>query len=283
MLQVKYARKMSNQPHVLEVRPVRAFADNYIWLIESPAMPGRVVAVDPGDAAPVAAELRRSGESLAAILLTHHHADHIGGVAGLLELGEVPVIGPDDARIPRCTRTVHDRERCDLPKLGLGFDILAVPGHTLSHIAFWGHGAVFSGDTLFSAGCGRMFEGTPTQMNASLNRLRALPADTRLYCGHEYTAANLRLALAVEPGNADAIDYRDALERTRAADLARAAAPEGLTPSLPSSLALEIRVNPFLRCDMPAGRAAAEAHAGRPLPHPEEVFAVLSAWKDQFR
>ncbi len=142
----------------LDVRPVRAFADNYIWLIESPRVPGRVVAVDPGDAAPVRAELRRSGASLAAILLTHHHPDHIGGVEGLLELGSVPVIGPEDARIALRSRTVRDGERCDLPDLGLGFEILAVPGHTLSHIAFWGHGALFCGDTLFSAGCGRMFE-----------------------------------------------------------------------------------------------------------------------------
>ncbi len=159
MLQVKYARKMSIPSTHANVRPVRAFADNYIWLIESPAAPARVVAVDPGDAAPVIAELERSGASLAAILLTHHHPDHIGGVPDLLRRGPVPVIGPDDARIAQRTRTVHDGERCELPDLGLAFEILQVPGHTLSHIAFWGHGALFCGDTLFSAGCGRMFEG----------------------------------------------------------------------------------------------------------------------------
>src|SRR6266404_4129591 len=228
----------------LDVRPVRAFADNYIWLIESPRVPGRVVAVDPGDAAPVRAELRRSGASLAAILLTHHHPDHIGGVEGLLELGSVPVIGPEDARIALRSRTVRDGERCDLPDLGLGFEILAVPGHTLSHIAFWGHGALFCGDTLFSAGCGRMFEGTPIQMNASLNRLRALPPETRMFCGHEYTAANLRFALTVDPDNRTAQDYRDAVERMR---------------------------------------AAAEAHAGRPLAEAADVFAVLRSWKDTYR
>jgi hydroxyacylglutathione hydrolase len=257
----------------LVVRPVRAFADNYIWLIESPRVPGHVVAVDPGDAAPVCAELRRSGLSLAAILLTHHHPDHIGGVEGLLELGSVPVIGPDDARIALRNRTVHDGERCDLPDLGLGFEILAVPGHTLSHIAFWGHGALFCGDTLFSAGCGRMFEGTPIQMNASLNRLRALPPDTRMFCGHEYTAANLRFALTVDPGNRTAQDYRDAVERLRAAG----------APTLPSPLALEIRINPFLRCDTAAVRASAEAHAGRPLPEAADVFAELRSWKDSYR
>jgi hydroxyacylglutathione hydrolase len=255
------------------VRPVRAFADNYIWLIESPRLPGRVVAVDPGEAAPVIAELKRSGASLAAILLTHHHPDHIGGVPELLRLGKVPVIGPDDDRIPGRTRTVRDRERCELPDLGLAFDILHVPGHTLSHIAFWGHGALFCGDTLFSAGCGRMFEGTPTQMSASLNRLSGLPPETEIFCGHEYTAANLRFALTVDPANTAALEYRDSVARLRTADL----------PTLPSRISLENRVNPFLRCDATAVRAGAEAHAQRPLREPVEVFAVLRAWKDRFR
>jgi hydroxyacylglutathione hydrolase len=232
-----------------------------------------VVAVDPGDAAPVIAELQRSGASLAAILLTHHHPDHIGGVPELLRHGAVPVIGPADSRIPQCTRTVHDGERCELPDLGLCFEILHVPGHTLSHIAFWGHGALFCGDTLFSAGCGRLFEGTATQMSTSLNRLRSLPPDTRVFCGHEYTAANLRFALAVEPANGAALEYRDQVDRVRALG----------NPSLPSTMALEIRVNPFLRCDVPAVVAAAEAHAGQTLEDPALVFGVLRAWKDQFR
>jgi hydroxyacylglutathione hydrolase len=264
---------MSNQSSPLEVRPVCAFADNYIWLIAAPRSPNRVVAVDPGDAAPVIAELDRSGASLAAILLTHHHPDHIGGVSELLDRGPVPVIGPDDRRIAQRTRTVHDGERCELPDLGLTFDILHVPGHTLSHIALWGHGALFCGDTLFSAGCGRMFEGTPTQMNASLNRLRDLPPATQMFCGHEYTAANLRFALTVEPSNRAALEYRDRVAALRAAG----------SPTLPSQLSLERNVNPFLRCDSAAVRAAAEAHAGRSLHEPAEVFGVLRAWKDQFR
>ena len=264
---------MSNQSSPLDVRPVSAFADNYIWLIAVPHSPDRVVAVDPGDAAPVVAELDRSGASLAAILLTHHHPDHIGGVSALLDLGPVPVIGPDDRRIAQRTRTVHDGERCELPDLGLAFDILHVPGHTLSHIALWGHGALFCGDTLFSAGCGRMFEGTPTQMNASLNRLRDLPPETRMFCGHEYTAANLRFALTVEPSNRAALEYRGRVEGLRAAG----------RPSLPSQLSLERLVNPFLRCDNPEVQGAAEKHAGRPLRDPAEVFGALRAWKDQFR
>src|SRR6202790_16547 len=258
-------------PH-LDVRPVRAFSDNYIWLIDSPRGEA-LVAVDPGDAAPVIAELRRRGGSLAAILLTHHHPDHIGGVPELLRHWGVPVIGPDDARIAQRTRTVRGGERCELSDLGLSFEILQIPGHTVSHVAFWGHGAVFCGDTLFSAGCGRMFEGTPKQMNASLNRLRELPPETQVFCGHEYTAANLRFALTVEPINSTALEYQESVQRIR----------ELGEPSLPSTLNLEIRVNPFLRCDKPAVRAAAEAHAGKSLEDPAEVFGVLRAWKDHFR
>jgi hydroxyacylglutathione hydrolase len=272
---------MSNES--IAVRPVGAFTDNYIWLIEAPWRPGSVVVVDPGEAGPVQAELDRSGHSLAAILLTHHHPDHIGGVRELLERASapranvpranVPVIGPDDSRIPLLTRTARDGERCELPDLGLGFDILHVPGHTLSHIAFWGHGALFCGDTLFSAGCGRMFEGTAVQMIASLNRLRSLPQETKVYCGHEYTAANLRFALTVEPENRAALEYQESVAQLRARG----------TASLPSRLSLEIRVNPFLRCDVPAVRAAASARAGRALEEAADVFGVLRAWKDQFR
>jgi hydroxyacylglutathione hydrolase len=264
---------MSIHTPPLLVRPVRAFSDNYIWLIESPRAQGRVIAVDPGDATPVLAELQGSGQSLAAILLTHHHPDHIGGVPELLRHGAVPVIGPDDVRIAHRTLTVHDGESCDLPDLGLSFEILQVPGHTLSHIAFWGHGALFCGDTLFSAGCGRMFEGTPTQMNASLNRLSRLPPETRMFCGHEYTAANLRFALAVDPNNPAALDYQDSVARLRA---------QG-NPSLPSTMALEIKVNPFLRCEDPTVVRAAENHAGKSLNDPARVFGALRAWKDQFR
>ena len=257
----------------LSVRPVRALSDNYIWLIDSPRTPGQVVAVDPGEAAPVLAELQRSGASLAGILLTHHHPDHIGGVPALLQHEAVPVIAPDDPRIAHRTRTVYDGERCELPNLGLSFEILAVPGHTLSHIAFWGHGALFCGDTLFSAGCGRMFEGTPVQMNASLTRLRDLPPDTRMYCGHEYTAANLRFALTVDPANGAALEYQARVDDIRAAG----------NPSLPSTMGLECRINPFLRCDDLAVVKAAELHAGKPLEETAAVFGVLRAWKDQFR
>jgi hydroxyacylglutathione hydrolase len=264
---------MSFHTAPLNVRPVRAFADNYIWFIESPRDPEQVAVVDPGDADPVIAELRRSGASLAAILLTHHHSDHIGGVAALLAEWRVPVIGPEDVRIPQLTQTVRDADHCDLPDLGLSFEILHVPGHTLSHIAYVGHGTLFCGDTLFSAGCGRMFEGTALQMSTSLDRLRRLPPETLMFCGHEYTAANLRFALAVDPANEAALAYRDTVDSIRAAD----------APSLPSNLALENRVNPFLRCEDPTVRSAAEAHVGETLNSPVQVFGALRAWKDRFR
>jgi hydroxyacylglutathione hydrolase len=264
---------MTNETNPLNVRAVRAFADNYIWLIAAPARPGAVVAVDPGDADPVRAELQRAGLSLAAIFLTHHHADHIGGVAALLAHAAVPVIGPDDDRIALKTRAVQGGDRVALDDLGLAFEVLAVPGHTSSHVAFWGHDALFCGDTLFSAGCGRLFEGTPLQMRRSLQRLAALPGSTRMYCGHEYTAANLRFALAVDPDNVAARAYRDAVALRRAAD----------EPSLPSTVELERAVNPFLRCSNAAVRAAAERHAGQPLGDETEVFAELRGWKDGFR
>jgi hydroxyacylglutathione hydrolase len=261
----------------LRVYPVRAFTDNYIWLIEAPRDARKVVAVDPGEAAPVLSALERLGASLAAILLTHHHADHIGGVAELRAAAEVPVFGPDDARIPDLTRRLVEGDSVVLDSLGLRFVTLHVPGHTLSHIAFHGHESVFCGDTLFSAGCGRLFEGTAAQMSASLGRLAALPAATRVYAGHEYTAANLRFAREVESDNPEARAYGLRVAQLRAGDL----------PTLPSTIGLETRVNPFLRCREPDVCASVAAHDGPPLAaasaDPVAVFAALRAWKDGFR
>jgi hydroxyacylglutathione hydrolase len=260
-------------PDGVTIEPIDAFKDNYIWCIRAG---GRAVVVDPGESAPVLAALQRGGLSLGGILLTHHHADHIGGVAALVQaLGQVPVWGPADPRITEATVHVGDGDRVVLDGLGadgLAFDVIEVPGHTSSHIAFHGHGLLFSGDTLFSVGCGRMFEGTPPQMWASLDRLAALPASTRVFCGHEYTAANIAFARAVEPGNAAIDAWATEVERLRAAG----------RPSLPSRIETERATNPFLRCAQPEVARSAAAHAGRALENPVEVFAELRAWKNAF-
>jgi hydroxyacylglutathione hydrolase len=247
-----------------------AFADNYIWTLrDSPA--GAPVVVDPGDAAPVLAMADAAGIAPAALLLTHHHPDHIGGVAELLRRWPgLPAFAPADERIDLPCRRVGDG---DVVEVGAWrFDVLAVPGHTLSHIAFHGHGLLFCGDTLFSLGCGRLFEGTPAQMLASLDRLAALPAQTQVCCGHEYTLANAAFAAAVEPAN-------PALQR-RTADV-RALRDRG-APSLPALLADEVAANPFLRVDAPAVGAAIAARLGRAPAGRAEAFAVLRQWKDGF-
>jgi hydroxyacylglutathione hydrolase len=258
---------------MLEVSPVRAFSDNYIWLIRAPADPGAAVVVDPGEARPVDAVLERHGLRLRAILVTHYHADHVGGVAELAASHGAAVFGPARERLPCEARTLDDGDDVRLAELGLEFLVMALPGHTLGHIAYCGHGALFCGDTLFSGGCGRLFEGTPAQMLGSLDRIAALPDATRIYCAHEYTLGNLRFAASVEPGNAEVIDALEATRVLRERDAI----------TLPSDLARERRINPFLRCREPAVKSAAEAHAGRPLPDPVDVFAAVRSWKDGFR
>ena len=254
---------------MIEIIPVPAFADNYIWLLRQ----GRHVAVvDPGDAEPVLAHLRAHDLTLVAILNTHHHADHVGGNAALLERFDVPVFGPEREAIPGVTHRLRQGESIRVPELGVGYAVIDVPGHTAGHIAYVGEGVVFCGDTLFACGCGRLFEGTPAQMHASLAKLAALPGDTRAYCAHEYTLANIRFARAVEPDNA-ALRARESQESAKRG--------QGL-PTVPSTMALECATNPFLRSSEPAVIAAAQAHVGRALDDPVEVFTVLRAWKNSF-
>lgn len=250
--------------------PVRAFTDNYIWVIQRDAY---AVVVDPGDARPVLQFLRDKQLQLTAILTTHHHADHTGGNLALLAHYPVPVYGPASENIPGITRPLRDAEVVSLPKLMLDLSVLEVPGHTLGHIAYYGTGSLLCGDTLFAAGCGRLFEGTPAQMAVSLARLAQLPDDTAVYCAHEYTLANIAFALSVDGSNPALIERARVERDKRAADL----------PTLPSSIGLEKATNPFLRCHTAAVREAAESWAGTSLPDDIAVFAALREMKNGFR
>lgn len=262
------AFKLGAMPTVLHVH---AFKDNYVWLIRGRS-PTHVAVVDPGDAQPVLDFLTREHLTAAAILCTHHHADHVGGVAELTRAYPMPVYGPARERIDGVTHRLKEGDIVTLTELGLAFRVLDIPGHTSGHIAYTGHDLLFSGDTLFSAGCGRLFEGTAEQMHDSLNRLAALPESTAVYCGHEYTLANLQFALTVEPNNAHALACRaEAQERRQHGE-----------PTLPSTIGRERRVNPFLRTTLPGVRAAAEHQAGQRLQDEVEVFAALRRWKDGF-
>lgn len=253
----------------LTLSALPAFADNYIWMIDD----GRdAVVVDPGDANPVRSALEKRGLRLTGILVTHHHRDHVGGLQALHPVLEGEVWGPAGEVLPEPVVRCAQGDRIDL--LGGPWDVIDVPGHTAGHIAFFGGHALgnpvlFCGDTLFSAGCGRVFEGTPAQMHASLSRLAAMPAATRVCCAHEYTVSNLRFAATVEPDNV-------AIQQHTAWCLAQRA--QGLA-TLPSTIGIERGINPFLRCDEPAVRSAAASQG--PIDSPVDVFARLREWKNR--
>ena len=250
-------------PHIIE--PIPAFEDNYIRALRHA---GQVAVVDPGEAAPVLRFLERTGDRLTAILVTHRHGDHISGIAELVAQHPVPVFGPAREAAEVVTHPLRDGDRVTV--LGVDFEVLEVPGHTLGHVAYYRKGELFCGDTLFGAGCGRVFEGTLPQMHASLARLVALPPDTRVYCAHEYTQSCLRFAKTVEPANA-AIDARiDAVAGQRAAGL----------PSVPSTLADEFATNPFLRWASPDVITAATARLGHPPANDAETFGAIRVWRD---
>jgi len=257
---------------MLTLFPIPAFADNYIWLLHNGYDDW---VVDPGDAVPVQNHLREHGLTLRGILLTHHHADHTGGVDELRTTTGAQVFGPAFETLPEPVERLSEGDQVKL--LGLTFQVLDVPGHTAGHIAYFapdaeGSPLLFCGDTLFSGGCGRLFEGTPAQMLASLDKLAALPSNTRVCCTHEYTLSNQRFALAVDPGNADLAAYNGHCEKLRA---------QG-QPTLPSNVGQELRINPFLRSREPAVFTSIKAQ----MPQANDeitAFAALREWKNNFR
>ena len=251
---------------MFKISLIPAFKDNYIWLL---TQGNRAFVVDPGDAAPVLARLETDGLRLEGILITHHHADHQGGIAELKARYPVEVFAPAGESITGVTRPLSGGESIDV--LGQSVVVMAVPGHTLGHLAYHATGALFCGDTLFGAGCGRLFEGTPAQMSASLDSIANLPDDTRIYCAHEYTEANLRFALAVEPENS-------ALQQ-RVVEVAALRAV-GL-PSVPSTLAEEKATNPFLRCAEPAVIDAGLQHAAVNRSK-TAIFSAIRGWRNNF-
>lgn len=262
---------------MLSISPIPAFSDNYIWLISDPAdRSNGAFVVDPGDAKPVIKHLEENQLALAGILITHHHPDHVGGVAKLLDYADAPlqIYGPYNPKIEQVTARVKEGDQVEV--LGVNFKVLEVPGHTLDHIAFFSdetpEPSLFCGDTLFAGGCGRIFEGTAPQMHASLTKLAELPGNTAFYSAHEYTLGNLHFAEAVEPESEALKQYKKQCETLREND----------TPTLPSTIANELAINPFLRSEQSSVKQAAESHAGEPLASAVEVFRVTREWKDNF-
>ncbi|MBU3578028.1 hydroxyacylglutathione hydrolase [Polynucleobacter sp. UK-Kesae-W10] len=264
---------------LLQVWPIPAFDDNYIWCIHDGHC---ALVVDPGDSAPVLEYLSKSGLTLKGILITHHHADHTGGILNLLQaLGaHIPVYGPVGDNIPGRTQIAKEGDKLDIESPRISLKVYEVPGHTLSHIAYFANmqanvvePMLFCGDTLFASGCGRLFEGTPTQMSQSLGKFAALPKNTLVYCTHEYTLSNIRFALAVEPNNVNLLSWSQRAQELRAKGL----------PTLPTTIGQELQVNPFMRCDQAEVQASAKTISGQvDLPTPAHVLAVIRAWKDRF-
>ena len=263
---------------LLQVWPIPAFDDNYIWCIHDGCA---ALVVDPGDAEPVLQYLEQNKLSLSAILITHHHADHTGGIMSLLEVlgSDIPVYGPVGDGIPGRTLVAMQDDKIEITSPRISLKVFEVPGHTLTHIAYFANmqanvvePMLFCGDTLFASGCGRLFEGTPTQMTESLGKFASLPKNTLVYCTHEYTLSNIRFALAVEPNNLNLISWSDRAQALRNQKL----------PTLPTTIGQELQVNPFMRCDQPEVIAMAKEVSDQELPTPAHVLAVIRAWKDRF-
>jgi hydroxyacylglutathione hydrolase len=256
---------------MLTLEPIPAFSDNYVWLITASGK-NHAVVVDPGDAAPVLERLNSRGLTLEAVLVTHEHLDHVAGVEKLVGQHSAPVYGSRKEEVSGLTNPVGEGDRISFPGVGFELTVLETPGHTAGHVCYMGDGLMLTGDTLFTGGCGRLFGGTPEQMYRSLTRLAELPDATQVYCAHEYTQNNLRFACAVEPANQDLLAWQADADDLRANN----------RPTVPSSLELEKRTNPFLRCLVPEVKAAAEKKAGHSIEDPVQIFATLRSWKDNF-
>ncbi|HID81191.1 MAG TPA: hydroxyacylglutathione hydrolase [Chromatiales bacterium] len=256
---------------MLKVIPIRAFADNYIWLLQGE---NKTIAsvVDPGDATPVLHYLDQHQIELKSIIITHHHGDHVGGIQQLLQhFPDIPVYGPAREKIPAITHQLKDQDEITDEGSGQTFLVMDVPGHTAGHIAYYGDGRLFCGDTVFANGCGRVFDGTFEQLCHSLKKISKLPDETLIYCAHEYTVDNIGFAKWVEPENQVLLE-RDKIDFSRS---------EKGQPTVPSKLALEKQTNPFLRFTLPEVKLIAEQKAGRALQNDCEVFTVLRQWKDR--
>ena len=256
----------------MKLIPLPAFDDNYIWMLHDGQ---RALVVDPGDAQPVLAALQRESLQLQSILVTHHHPDHTGGVDVLRDATGASVFGPAKERMPEPLQRLRSGDTVQV--LDLDWQVLDVPGHTAGHIAYFceipGHAPVlFCGDTLFSGGCGRLFEGTAQQMQASLALLAALPDATRVCCAHEYTLSNLKFALEVEPDNLALVAYQSRCKALR---------EQGL-PTLPSTIETERQINPFMRSGQPTILASARRFDAEGLAH-NGAFSTLRQWKNQYR
>ena len=262
----------------VNISPIKAFSDNYIWAITNNAF---ATLVDPGDASVCIEFLEKNQLILDSILITHHHSDHTGGIKELVEYCQqkqwsLTVYGPENENIPHCNVKLNDNSHVVLNALNIDFQIIDLPGHTAGHIAYFSDvqltPVLFCGDTLFSGGCGRLFEGTPEQMLNSLTKLATLPDDTQVYCTHEYTQANLGFALTVEPNNQDLIHYANQVEELRSKD----------QPTIPSTILLEKQINPFLRCNEQSIQTSAQAFSSETQATTQDTFTTIRRWKDQF-
>lgn len=253
------------------VHSIAILEDNYVWLIQA-GNTNSVIVVDPGDAKPVLSYIKAHNLTPVALLITHHHYDHVDGIQPFLQHYNVPVFGPKKERIPSKTRSLSCTEHLEIHPDFPAFRVLDVPGHTLGHIAYLINDCLFCGDTLFSAGCGRILGGSTAALFSSLELISRLPPTTKIYCTHEYTAANLRFAHTIEPDNTDILQRQQAVSQLRQNDL----------PSLPSTLALELKTNPFLRCNQSSVKQRAEQYSAQRLNDDLAVFTVLRKWKDTF-